>query len=107
MPGFTANYRIGVRTRIMALLCYLSVLCLIPVIFDDQDPYVRFHARQGLVLWIWGVLAIFSLNLPGIGGFLFSVSFVFIMVLSAIGLLSVTMTKSWRLPIISRIAASL
>ncbi|MBF0610883.1 MAG: hypothetical protein G8345_08110 [Magnetococcales bacterium] len=107
MSGLHTNRKIGARARFMALISYLSVLCLIPLILDEQDAYVRFHSRQGLVLWIWGVLAIFSINVPGIGGFLFSISFVFITVSSLIGIASVLLARSWRLPILGRIADTL
>ncbi|MBF0283537.1 MAG: hypothetical protein HQL51_03665 [Magnetococcales bacterium] len=95
------------RTRTMALLSYMSVLCLIPLIFDHNEPFVRFHARQGVVLWIWSVLAMFSLHLPILGGYIFSVSALLIGALSLFGVVAVLMAKRWRLPLIDRVAGAL
>ncbi|MBF0460332.1 MAG: hypothetical protein HQL87_02955 [Magnetococcales bacterium] len=95
------------RARLMATLSYLGVLCLIPLIFSHDDEYVHFHARQGLVLWIWEVLAIFSLHIPLVGPFFFSSSVFFIAVLTLVGLLSVALSCRWRLPVIGGFARQL
>ena len=51
------------RSRFMAMLSYLGVLCLVPLIRNREDQFVDFHARQGLVIWIIGIFAIFMLTL--------------------------------------------
>lgn len=95
------------QSRLMATFSYLGVLCLVPLIFSRDDPYVHFHARQGLVLWVWGVLAIFSLHVPILGPFFFSSSVFFITVAALIGLLSVLLARSWSLPIIGSFSMKL
>ncbi|MBF0454584.1 MAG: hypothetical protein HQL72_07170 [Magnetococcales bacterium] len=95
------------RSRFMALFSYLSVLCLIPLIFNKDDEYVDFHARQGVVLWIWGVIAIFGLKIPVIGGFFFSLSFVLIALFSLIGIISVLTYRAWKIPIIGMFSRKL
>ncbi|MEO5378724.1 MAG: hypothetical protein H7832_13210 [Magnetococcus sp. DMHC-6] len=95
------------RFQIMALFSYLGVLCLVPLLFNKDDEFVHFHARQGLVLWIWGVLAVFSLHIPVLGGFFFSFSVLMISLLAFVGLLSVVLTRAWRLPVISTLAGRL
>lgn len=48
----------------MAVLAYLGILVVIPLVSDAKnDPFVKFHAKQGLVLLIceivgWAILAI-------------------------------------------------
>ena len=37
---------------LFAVLSYLGILCLIPVFSGKESPYVRFHANQGLVLFL-------------------------------------------------------
>ncbi|MBF0448117.1 MAG: hypothetical protein HQL67_07960 [Magnetococcales bacterium] len=95
------------RSRLLALFSYLGVLCLVPLIFNKDDEYVNFHARQGLVLWIWGVLSIFSLHIPVAGAFFFSFSVLVIAMFAAIGIVSVVLTRAWRLPVIGMIASRL
>lgn len=92
------------RARMMGLFSYLGVLCLIPLIFNRDDPFVHFHARQGLVLWIWMVLAIFSLHIPVLGAFFFSSSVFFITVLTLFGVVSVLLSRMWRIPVIGTLA---
>ncbi|MEO5378098.1 MAG: hypothetical protein H7832_10010 [Magnetococcus sp. DMHC-6] len=96
-----ANRKKKPQTRFMASLSYMGVLCLVPMLFNRRDEFIHFHARQGLVLWIWGVISIFSLHIPVVGGFFFSFSVFVITVLSLLGILSVMLTRKWRLPVIS------
>ncbi|MBF0359069.1 MAG: hypothetical protein HQL70_10720 [Magnetococcales bacterium] len=87
---------------------YLSILCLVPLMFNPkEDEYVHFHARQGVVLWIWGVIAIFSLYIPVIGSFFFSFSVVVITVFAALGAVSVLMGRAWKLPVIHLVASKI
>ncbi|MBF0439035.1 MAG: hypothetical protein HQL93_07930 [Magnetococcales bacterium] len=97
----------GSGIKPMALLSYMSVLCLVPMILRRDDAFVNFHARQGLVLWIWGVLAIFSLHIPIVGAFFFSASVMAIMLMSLAGLVSVLLAKTWPLPGVSMLAQKL
>lgn len=90
----------GTRAKALAFISYLGILCLVPLIVNKDDEYVAFHARQGLVLWIWGVLAIFALSVPVVGQFFFSASALAIMVFSIIGMVSVVLTKAWKFPLI-------
>lgn len=40
------------ENRIYALLSYLSLLCVIPLIQKKDNPFVMAHARQGLALFM-------------------------------------------------------
>ncbi|MBF0439022.1 MAG: hypothetical protein HQL93_07865 [Magnetococcales bacterium] len=91
----------------MAFLSYMSILCLVPLIFASEDEYIHFHARQGLVLWVWGLLAIVALHLPGLGPFFFGVSVILISVFSLIGMVGVLLSRYWKLPLVWRLAAKL
>ena len=56
---------------LMIVLSYLWILALIPLLVDDKDPEVRWHARHGLVLTAAEIgfwLVIFLLN--AVSGFL-------------------------------------
>jgi uncharacterized membrane protein len=97
----------SVRSKMLALLSYMGVLCLVPLVVNKTNEFVTFHARQGLVLWIWGVLAIFGLYVPVVGPLFFSVSALLIMAFSLAGLVSVLLTKAWKLPMVGSWADSL
>ena len=95
----------GVRTRLMATLSYLGILCLVPLVMNQNNEYVYFHARQGLIIWIWSVIAVLALYVPGVGPWFSGVSALAVVVLSAIGLVAVFLNKAWRLPLVHSIAA--
>lgn len=95
------------KTRLLAALSYLTIFCLIPLVFGTNNAFIGFHARQGLVLWVWLLIAIFALALGEIGGFFMTFSAVVIGMYSLIGLLSVLLTRTWRLPVIAVLAEKL
>ncbi|CAK0757282.1 conserved membrane hypothetical protein [Gammaproteobacteria bacterium] len=88
------------QRRLMAFSSYLGVLCLIPLIFNTEDEYVSFHARQGLVLWMWGVLSMFTLYIPVAGAYFSSTSYFLIIAGSGYGILSVLLNERWKIPFI-------
>ncbi|MBT7306717.1 MAG: hypothetical protein HN842_00780 [Gammaproteobacteria bacterium] len=90
----------GMRSKVLALMSYLGILVFVPLIMNRDDQYVYFHARQGLVIWIMGILAIFTLYLPGVGKFLFSSFATMVLLFSFAGIVSVLFYKAWRLPLI-------
>ena len=40
------------KNRVVSVLSYLSFLVLIPMLFTRRSRYARFHANQGLILFI-------------------------------------------------------
>ena len=100
MPEEHITYEPNARSRFLAMLSYLGILCLVPMLVNKTDDYVNFHARQGLFLWMWGVLAIFGLYVPVVGRLFFSVSALLIVLFSLIGILSVLLTRAWKFPFI-------
>lgn len=40
------------ENRIYAFLSYIFFLCVIPLIYRKDDPFVQSHARQGLALFL-------------------------------------------------------
>ncbi len=89
----------GTRSRIMAAMSYMGILCFVPLLMNRDDEFVYFHSRQGLVIWMWGILAVFALHVPGVGKWVFSFSAMVIVTLSAVGLVSVLLHKAWKLPL--------
>ncbi len=44
------------KNKVMAVMAYLGILVLIPIFAAKQSPFARFHANQGLVLFIASVI---------------------------------------------------
>lgn len=42
--------------KLMAVLCYLGILVLIPLVLKKSDPEVKFHIEQGLALFVSWVI---------------------------------------------------
>ena len=38
--------------KMYAVLAYLSILCIIPLIIKKKNPFVLAHGKQGLVLFV-------------------------------------------------------
>ncbi|MBF0626955.1 MAG: hypothetical protein HQL91_01920 [Magnetococcales bacterium] len=94
-------------TKMLAAMSYLGILSLVPLVVNREDPYVRFHARQGIVLWMWEVLAIYSLVIPGVGRAFFGISSLLCFLFSVIGLVSVFTGRAWKLPLVGNWAESI
>lgn len=56
-----------IESKLFAVLSYVSVLSLIPLLFRRDDEYALYHGRQGLALLIYGVVADILGTIPGIG----------------------------------------
>ena len=84
------------ENKLMALLSYLGILFLIPLLAKKDSPYCQFHAKQGLVLFI----ASFIMWIPFIGWILGVVVFI----LWLIGVINVLSGKMKPLPIIGGFA---
>ena len=59
--------RSGQGNKALAALSYLSFLFVLPSIFAPQDEYARFHARQGLKLFVFGIVADLVTSFIGLG----------------------------------------
>ncbi len=103
----TLNAPAGLGSKMMAAMSYLGILSLVPFLVNRDNPYVRFHARQGIMLWMWEVLAIYSLVVPGVGAIFFNLSGLLCFAFSVIGLISVFMGRAWKLPLIGKWAESI
>lgn len=96
-----------VRARLMALMSYLGVLVFVPLAMNRDDEYVSFHARQGLVIWIFGIVAIFMLYVPGLGKLIFSSLAMVVVLASLAGIVSVLLHKAWKIPFVYGLSTKL
>ena len=108
---FTAQYNPEdiQNSTLMGVLSYLSILVLIPIFAAKNSPYTRFHANQGLTLFIidviWGVVStiirfVFGFTVFKLLSGLVSLA---IFVLAVIGIINVVNGKAKQLPIIGTI----
>jgi len=95
--------------KVMGVLSYIGILWLVPLLAAKDSKFAKFHANQGLVLWlasiilsvasavlaiipIVGCVAAILLPVVGIGGF----------VLMILGIINAAQGKAKELPIIGK-----
>ena len=88
--------------KIFAILAYLSILCIIPLLFKKDDPFVLHHGKQGLVLFV-GEVAVFVLHLL-LGVWLLKLGMFVFGVLSFTGLIAALKGDYLELPFVQGIA---
>ena len=48
--------------KIFAVMAYLWLLCIVPLVFKKDNPFVLSHGKQGLVIFV-GVVCIFIVSI--------------------------------------------
>ena len=86
----------------LALLSYIGALCLIPLLVEKEDELVKFHARQGLVLFICEIATMVIAIFPLIGWAISFVAWIIWIILSLIGIINVVNAKKSVLPLIGK-----
>ena len=85
----------------MAVLSYLGILVLIPLLTEaKKEPFVKFHVQQGLVLLIAWVIGGILFWIPVIGWLLWLVIAIF----SIVGIVAAASGKETPLPVVADIA---
>ena len=89
---------------LMGALAYLSLLIIIPYLTSKNDPFVKFHIKQGLILVIIEVAAMV------LGSFLWQLWGIFqlvnlaTLILAIIGIVNVINKKQVELPFVGSLA---
>ncbi|MBI5147949.1 MAG: hypothetical protein HZA37_02250 [Parcubacteria group bacterium] len=91
--------------KLWALIAYLGILFVLPLLLKKNSPYAQYHARQGLVLFvfamIWGILG----AVPFIGWFvIMPLGAILLFVLWLIGVVNALSGKAKPLPLIGGLA---
>ncbi len=91
--------------RLAAILSYIPFLCFIPLVNINwkENEEARFHARQGIVLFVVEMLAVVML-VDDVAKFVFRILLVVAVALAAAGIYFALQGKRFRLPLISDIA---
>ena len=88
--------------KVIAILSYLSILCIIPLLFKRNNLFVLKHSKQGLVIFVAEV-AIFILHII-LGIWFLKLGMFILLTLSFIGLLAVLRGQYIQMPVVSSIA---
>ncbi len=97
------------KNVVMALLCYLGILIIIPLVTDaKKEPYVKFHIKQGIILlitsvaiWIASVILAF---VPILGWIIVLLAWIGMLILVIMGIVNSLTGKENKLPVVGQFA---
>lgn len=87
--------------RIYAVMSYLFLLVIVPLLLRRNDPFVYFHAKQGIVLSIGFVIAVIATVWSSALG---SILFLLFLTIDVIALVQALLGRRWKIPVIGDIA---
>lgn len=85
--------------RMAAVMSYIPILCFVPLLNMKDNKEARFHARQGVLLFLIELLAVIFL-VDGISEFVFKAVLIVAVALSVAGVYFALQGKNYKLPII-------
>ena len=87
------------KNKVMAILAYIGILVLIPILAAKDSKFAKFHANQGLVLFLLAIVvsALAKLNVIG---WLFGIVDVVVVILAVVGIVYAAQGKAKELPVI-------
>ena len=88
------------KNKVMGLLAY--ILFFIPLLAAKDSPFARYHANQGLVLFLAAILSSVILIIPILGWIIAPILSIVIAVLAVIGIINALNGKAKELPIIGK-----
>lgn len=88
----------------LAFLSYIGILCLVPLLVEKKDEFVKFHTRQGLALFICEVATLLVAWIPIFGWIVGFFAWILWIVLSVMGIINVFAGKKTPLPIVGQLA---
>lgn len=87
----------------MAIVAY--IIFFIPLLTDSKnDPFVKYHVKQGLVLFIFYIIASVCGYIPFIGWIISAILSVLALIFLIIGIVNAVNGKQEPLPVIGKFA---
>lgn len=92
------------QKNILAIISYIGILCLVTILMKEKDVFVKFHAKQGLVLFIAEIATTLILWIPILGWLIGFIAWIIWVILSLIGIMNALGGRQVPLPIIGKFA---
>ena len=89
--------------KIMGILAYVGILVVVPLFAGGNSKFVKYHANQGLVLFIAMVLTNILWVIPFLGWVAAPAVGLLILVLAIMGIINVVNNEMKSLPLIGGI----
>ena len=92
------------NNKLMAILAYIGPLVIVSYLVAKDDPFVKFHIKQGLVLLVIHVIVwVLMMNMYGFWSIIRLVNLA-TLILAIIGIINVTKNEEKELPIVGSLA---
>ncbi|TSC91455.1 MAG: hypothetical protein CEN92_280 [Candidatus Berkelbacteria bacterium Licking1014_96] len=95
------------KNKGMAVLSYIGILCLIPLLAAKESKFAQFHAKQGLVLFLAEVLLGILYAIPFLNVVMLFVGwilYILLLVLAIMGIVNALGGKFWKMPVLGGMA---
>lgn len=90
--------------KIFAVIGYVGILCLVPLLLKRDNKFALFHGKQALVLLI-GEVGVAIINIvPILGQLIWILGVLVFGILSLAGIVQSLMGNYWKMPVIGDIA---
>jgi uncharacterized membrane protein len=101
-PGGGSSFRTD-EGRLAAVMSYIPFLCFIPLLNMKHNEEARFHARQGVMLFLIELIA-FLFLFDRVADFVFTAILIVAVAFSIAGIYFALQGKNYRLPIVGDLA---
>jgi len=98
-----ANSKDIEENKMVAVIGYIWILCLVPLFLKRQSPFAQFHGKQGLVLFIWEIVLTPIAWIPIIGWGLW----VLTVIVAVMAIIKTNNGEMWKLPVLGDIATKI
>ena len=89
--------------KLMAAISYIWILFLVPLFAAKDDAFARFHANQGLVLFLAGIALGIIAIIPVVGPIVAAVGSIVTFVFAILGIINAVKGEMKPLPLIGGI----
>lgn len=91
------------RTRILAALCYVSVLfVIVGLLIEPNSKFIRYHINQSFVLYIFGIICAVVAIVPFLGWIAAAIGSIACLVFVIMGIVHATRGEAKDLPLIGK-----
>ena len=91
------------NNKLMAAISYIWILFLVPLLAAKEDPFARFHANQGLVLFIANIALYIISIIPFVGPIISGIGGIATLVFMILGIINAFKGEMKPLPLIGGI----
>lgn len=95
------------ENKVIAAIGYLGILCLVPLLAKKDSPYAQYHAKQGLVLFIFYIVVSVVMVIPFLGWLIGAIGWTIAVILFLVGLVNALSGRMQPLPLIGKYGESL